>query len=152
MIDLMYEFEIVIRLHPVLGHQTAHGGAVALVIILLYAERLVLRHLQKIRNVGADAVVHLLPEIEVVWVERVVEIENPSLDMAETARRTRHLHAFDDEAGAAAVTRRASPGSRPVRQPARKAASRRSRRSADLFVRSLCGRTGRGACRPRSSA
>ena len=86
MVDLVHEFEIVVRLHAVLGHQPAHGGAVALVIILLHAERLVLRHFQKIRDIGADALVHLLPEIEVMRIKRVVEIEHPGIDLGEAAR------------------------------------------------------------------
>jgi len=71
----------------VLGHHPAHGRAVALVIVLLHAERLVFRDLQKIRDVGADALIHLLPEIEVMRIEGVVEIEDPGFDIAETARR-----------------------------------------------------------------
>ena len=45
MVDLVHVFEIVVRDQPVLGHQPAHRGAVALVVILLHAERLVLRTL-----------------------------------------------------------------------------------------------------------
>jgi len=40
MIDLMHEIEEIAGLHAVLGHQPAHRGAVALVIVLLYPERL----------------------------------------------------------------------------------------------------------------
>ena len=87
MVDLVHEVEIVVGLHAVLGHQPAHGGAVALVIVLLHAEGLVVRHFQKIGDVVADALVHLLPEIEMMRIERVVEIEHPGLDVAEAARR-----------------------------------------------------------------
>ena len=87
MVDLVHELEIVVRLHAMLGHHSAHGGAVAPVIVLLHAKRLVLRHLQEVGDIGADALVDLLPEIEVMRVERVVEIEHPGLDVAEAARR-----------------------------------------------------------------
>src|SRR5579872_2088792 len=87
MIDLVNEIQIVVRLQSVLGHQSAHRGAVALVIILLHAKGLIRRYLQEILDIGADAVVHLLPEIEVMRIERIVEIEHPGLDVAETARR-----------------------------------------------------------------
>ena len=46
-----------------------------------------MRHLQEVRDVVADALVDLLPEIEVMRIERVVEIEHPGLDAAEAARR-----------------------------------------------------------------
>ncbi len=61
-IDLVHVVEVGVRIEPVLGHQPAHGGAVALVIILLHAEGLVLRHFQEFGDVSADAVVDLLPQ------------------------------------------------------------------------------------------
>ena len=84
-IDLVHVFEIVVRIEPVLGHQAAHGGAVTLVIILLHPERLVLRHFEEFGDIGADAVVDLLPE-QMMRIERVVEIEHPGIDLAETTR------------------------------------------------------------------
>ncbi len=87
MVDFVHEVEIVVGTHAVFGHHPAHGRAVAFVIVLLQTERLVLRNLQEIRDVGADAIIHLLPEIEVMRIKRVVEIEDPGLDIAETARR-----------------------------------------------------------------
>lgn len=87
MINPVHEVEIGVGTHAVLGHHPAHRGAVTFVVIFLQAERFVFRHFQKIRDVGADTFVYLLPEIEMMRVERVVEIEHPSLDVAETARR-----------------------------------------------------------------
>ena len=87
MIDLMHEIEEVVGLHAVLGHQPAHRGAVALVIVLLQPECFLVGDLEEVRDVVADALVHLLPEIDVVRIERVVEIEHPGLDVAEGARR-----------------------------------------------------------------
>ena len=85
-VDLMDELEIVVGLQAVLGHQAAHGGAVAAVIILLQAEGFVLRHAKISRDVVANAFVHLLPKIEVMGIERVVEIEHPGFDRGENAR------------------------------------------------------------------
>ena len=42
MVDLMHDFQIIIGLHAVLDHQSAHRGAVAPVIVFLQTERLVL--------------------------------------------------------------------------------------------------------------
>jgi hypothetical protein len=73
----VHEVEKVVGLHPMHGHQAAHRGAIALVIILLQVERFLVRDLEKARDVVADALIHLLPEIEMVRIERVVEIEDP---------------------------------------------------------------------------
>ena len=62
---------------PVLLHQAAQRRAVAPVVILLQAERLVMRDLEEIDDVIADAHIDLLPEIEVMRIKRVVEIEHP---------------------------------------------------------------------------
>src|SRR5262249_48390151 len=63
------------------------GGAVAAIIILLNAERFLARHIEEALDVVADALVHLLPQIEVMRIERVVEIEHPRIDVGEAARR-----------------------------------------------------------------
>jgi hypothetical protein len=96
LIDLMHEFQEVVGLHVVLGHQPAHGGAVALVIVLLHAERVMLGDAEELRHEAADAIVDLLPEIEIVRIERVVEVEHPGFDGVEAASNTvggRHAHA-----------------------------------------------------------
>src|SRR4029077_6726657 len=82
-VDLMNHFEECIGLQAMLGHQSAHGGAVALVIILLHAERFLVCGAKEFRDVVTDALVHLLPEIEMMGVERVVEIEYPGFDGSE---------------------------------------------------------------------
>src|SRR5215813_3906505 len=86
MIDLVHEIEEVVGIHSVLGHQAAHRGAVARVVIFLHPERFLVGDLEESRNVVADALVHLLPEIEVMGIERVVEIEHPGLDVVEGTR------------------------------------------------------------------
>src|SRR3974390_1330849 len=73
-------------MQAMLGHQPAHGGAIALVILLLDAERLVLRHLEERGDIAADPLIDLLPEIEVMRIERVVEIEHPGLDLLKSTR------------------------------------------------------------------
>src|SRR6266540_329072 len=90
----MHEVEEVIGLHAVLGHQSAHRGAVAFVIVLLQPERVLLADLEVIRDVVADALVDLLPEIDVMRVEGVVEVEHPGVDLIDgtRARAGREVH------------------------------------------------------------
>ena len=89
MIDLMHDFEELVRLEPVLLHQAAQRRAIAPVIVLLQPERLFVGDFEEIDDVVADAHVDLLPEIEVMRIKRVVEIEHPGLDMAEIRARRR---------------------------------------------------------------
>src|SRR5216683_396853 len=67
-LDFVHEIEEVIRLHAVLGHEPAHRGAVALVVVLLHPEGLRVRDLEKAGDVVPDSLVDLLPEIEVVGI------------------------------------------------------------------------------------
>src|SRR5262245_53570640 len=87
MVNLMHEIEKVVGFHAMLGHQSAHRGAVALVVIFLQAESLLLRDLEISRDVVPNPLVNLLPQVEVMWIKRVVEVEDPSLHMNEGARR-----------------------------------------------------------------
>jgi len=61
------------------------GGAVAAVIVLLDLPRLIRRYFQPGRDELADLRVDLLPQIDVMRVQRVVEIEHPGVDMVEGA-------------------------------------------------------------------
>ncbi len=88
-IDLMHDFEKFVRLQPVLFHQAAHGGAVAAVIILLQPERLFVTDFEEIDDVIADADVDLLPQIEVMRIKRVVEVEHPGVDVRQSRGRSR---------------------------------------------------------------
>ncbi len=85
MVDRMHELQEIVRMQPVLGHQPAQRGAVAPVIIFLDPERLLGTDLEKIRDEIPDAGIDLLPQIQVMRVERVVEIEHPGLDLRESA-------------------------------------------------------------------
>src|SRR5579871_4877138 len=81
----MHEVEKIVGLHAVLSHQPAHRGAVAPVVVLLQPKGFAVRNLEVVRDVVPNALVHLLPEVEVVGIERVVEIEDPGLDVVESA-------------------------------------------------------------------
>ena len=74
MIDSVDVFEIGVGVHAVLEHEAAEARAVAPVEILLDAEGAVGRNAEKIRDVGADAVVDLLPQIEMMGIKGVVEV------------------------------------------------------------------------------
>src|SRR5579872_6456901 len=63
----------------------AHAGAVAPVIVLLDNARLFRGNFQVGADEFADPLVHLLPQIDVMRIERVVEIEHPGIDMSERA-------------------------------------------------------------------
>jgi hypothetical protein len=91
MIDLVHDFQKLVGVKTVLLHQAAHAGAVALVIVLLHPERFVGRNFKKVCDVVADALIDLLPEIEMVWIERVIEIEYPGLDGIEVANSVADL-------------------------------------------------------------
>src|SRR5947209_18739439 len=85
MIDLVNEIEKIVRLHSVQRHEASHRGAEAVVIILLQPERLLLRDFKEVCDVVPNALVHLLPQVHMMGIKRVVEIEHPGLDMAERA-------------------------------------------------------------------
>jgi hypothetical protein len=92
MIDLMHDGEELVGVEAVLLHQPAHGRAVAPVVVLLHPERLVVGDVQETDDAVADAGVDLLPEIEVMRIERVVEIKHPGLDRVETAHGATLIH------------------------------------------------------------
>src|ERR1041385_2207777 len=90
MVDLVHVGEIFVGAHAMQAHHAAHAGAVAAVIILLNPPRLVGRNFQIAGDVFADPLVDLLPQIDVMRIQRVVEIEHPGVDMGETAFRVHH--------------------------------------------------------------
>ena len=85
MIDPVHIGQIIVGVHAVLGHHAAHAGAVAAVIVLLDHAGFFRRDLEKRADEFADPGVDLLPQIDVVRIQRVVEIEHPGVDMAEGA-------------------------------------------------------------------
>lgn len=84
-IGLVHEVEKIIRLHAVLDHQPAQGRAVAPVIIFLQAESLFVRHVEEFHDVVANPHIDLLPQVKVMGVEGVVEVEHPGLDPGKPA-------------------------------------------------------------------
>src|SRR5947209_1752393 len=90
MVDLMDVSEVVVGSDAMQAHHAAHAGAVAAVVILLDPPRLVRRDLQIIGDIFADAPVDLLPQVDMMRIQRVVEIEHPGVDMAEAAFRFVH--------------------------------------------------------------
>src|ERR1700736_3983978 len=90
MVDLMHVSKIIVGAHAMLSHHAAHGGAIAAVIVLLDPARFFGRHLEPGRDKLADPLVDLLPQVDVVRIERVVEIEHPGVDMAEGAGVSHH--------------------------------------------------------------
>src|SRR5712691_7114937 len=47
--------------------------------------RIVVADLEELGDVVADALVDLLPEIDMMWIECVVEVEHPGFDLGEAA-------------------------------------------------------------------
>src|SRR6202012_4051276 len=86
MIDLMHIGEIVVGAHAMLGHHAAHRGAVAPIVVLLNPARFFRGYFQPGADELADPLVDLLPQIDVMRVKRVVEIEHPGVDMVKGAR------------------------------------------------------------------
>src|SRR5262249_45494936 len=73
--------------HAALWRSAAARRAQVLLVIFLQAECLLGSDLEIARDVVAYALVDLLPQVEVMGIKRVVEIENPRLHMTEGARR-----------------------------------------------------------------
>src|SRR6267142_1383861 len=90
MIDFVHVSEIVVGMHAMLGHHAAHGGAVAAVIVLLDPARFVRGYLEPGADEFADPDIHLLPQIDVMRIQRVVEVEHPGIDVGESAGRFHH--------------------------------------------------------------
>src|SRR5215468_6528414 len=76
----MHDLEKLVGVETVLLHQATKRCAVAAIIVLLKPKRLLVRDFQEIDDVIANANVDLLPQIEMMRVKRVVEIEDPCLD------------------------------------------------------------------------
>ena len=85
MIDLMHIGEIIVGAHAVLGHHAAHGGAIAAVVVFLDPARFLRRNLEPGGDELADPHIDLLPQVDVMRIKRVVEIEHPSVDIGEGA-------------------------------------------------------------------
>jgi hypothetical protein len=85
MIDLVHIGEIIIGAHAMLGHHAAHRGAVAAVVVFLDPARFLRRNLEPGADELADPHIDLLPQIDVMRIKGVVEIEHPGVDIGEGA-------------------------------------------------------------------
>src|ERR1700692_230781 len=85
MIDLMHVSKIIVGVHAMLGHHAAHGSAVAAIIVLLDPAGFIGGYPEKGADEFADPDVDLLPQIDVMRIQRVVEIEHPGVDVGEGA-------------------------------------------------------------------
>src|SRR3981081_2577853 len=90
MIYLVHIGEVVVGAHAMFGHHAAHAGAVAAVIILLDPARLARVHLEIIADEFADPRIDLLPEVDVMRIQGVVEVEHPGLDVGKGALGFHH--------------------------------------------------------------
>src|SRR5262249_47875205 len=82
-VDLVHIGEIVVCANAMQGHHATHGGAEALVIILLQGTRLVARNVQPRTDELADPGVDLLPQVDVMRIQRVVQGGHPAVDVGE---------------------------------------------------------------------
>jgi hypothetical protein len=55
-------------------------------MVALQLDSILIGKLEEVRDVIADPLVHLAPKVEVMRIKRIVEIEHPTLDMAELTR------------------------------------------------------------------
>src|SRR5437870_4494253 len=85
MVDFVHIAKEIVGADAVLGHHAAHGGAVAAVIVFLDTAGFLRRDAEEISHELADPRIDLLPQIDVMRVERVVEVEHPGVDMREAA-------------------------------------------------------------------
>src|SRR3954471_3727614 len=86
----MHVGEEIVGARAVQAHHASHAGAEPAIVILLNTPRFLGRHLQIAGNIFADPPVDLLPQIDVMRIQRVIEIEHPGVDMGKTAFRFLH--------------------------------------------------------------
>ena len=105
-IDLVHVGQIIVGMHAMLGHHAAHAGAVAAVIILLDHAGFFRGDFQVSADELADPGVDLLPQIDVMRVQGVVEIEHPGVDMREGAGGSSSFYSLSCPAKAGHPVRR----------------------------------------------
>ena len=82
-IDGMGAFQKLVRADAVMDHQALKRRAVVVIIAILQCPGLVGIELQKLRHIGRHVTVDLRKQIDVMRIERVVEIEDPFAHMVE---------------------------------------------------------------------
>src|SRR5436189_4786354 len=107
MIDLMHIGEKVVSVHAVFAHHAAHGGAITPVIVLLDPTGFLCGHPEEGADELANSRIDLMPKIDVMRIQRVVEVEHPCVDIGKEARGGFHcIH----------TCRHAREGGHPVRR------------------------------------
>ena len=79
----MRGFEEVMRIDAVMAHQAGQRRAVVEIVFLLQRPRLVVIEPKKLGDIGRHVLVDLGEEIDMMRIERVVEIEYPVGHMGE---------------------------------------------------------------------
>ena len=80
-VDVMREIEKFLRANAIFHHQAAQGRAVAPIIIFLQRPGRHAIKSKEIAEVQRDPLIDLRPQIAIGRIERVVEIEDPSVDV-----------------------------------------------------------------------
>src|SRR3954452_4934987 len=112
MIDLMHVGEKIVGVHAMFGHHAAHGGAITPVIVLLNPTGFLCGHPEEGADELANSRIDLMPKIDVMRIQRVVEVEHPGVDIGKEARGGFHcIH----------TCRHAREGGHPVRRGHREA-------------------------------
>src|SRR5215207_6662997 len=91
MVDVMGKIEEGFGRNALVDHEAAQRRPVALVVVLLNSARSQAIDTEMVRDPGRDPIVDLLPEIGVMRIKRVVEIEDPSLYLRKVAHFGRAL-------------------------------------------------------------
>src|SRR3954451_2596200 len=85
MIDLMHIGEKVVGVHAVFAHHAAHGSAIAPVIVLLDPTGFLCGNPEEGADELANPRIDLMPKINVMRIQRVVEVEHPGVDIGKEA-------------------------------------------------------------------
>ncbi len=88
-LDRMDIGEEVVRIDVMFRHQPGQRRAVAVEIVLLQPARLVPRQLQQPRDIIGHPLVDLREQVRARRIERVVQIEDPGVDMGERRQHRR---------------------------------------------------------------
>src|SRR5208283_3660414 len=80
-VDVMRKIEKIMRAYVMFLHQTTQSRAVALIIIFLQGARGHAVQPEKMRQEQRDPLVDLRPQIAIGRIKRIVEIEDPGVDM-----------------------------------------------------------------------
>ena len=80
-INIMHKMQIFLRRQPPFDHQAAHCRAIALEQVLLDHPRLILGHLEMLRDKGGDSHRNANKQVRLRRIYRVVEVKHPVIDL-----------------------------------------------------------------------